>query len=640
MQNFSTGDYNTTLLCSTRPCIGRLRTSRFLYALLVLFMCLLLTSAGSLSAQDLTVTSTVDRNRIALNETVTLTVSVASQEMNLNIQPEIPAIDGLTRTTGSQTSTNISIVNGKITSSRTYTYTLVPNKTGQHTIPPVVIRYKGREYAARPIQIEVTDAASPPAATPQPQPQTPAPQQQDLRQQIFLRAIPEKRNGYVNEGITITYKLYTQLEVTQYGIAQLPSHTGFWVEEYDMPAQPSITTEVVNGIGYQVATLRKIEVFPVRPGALTIDPLVINTDVRLRNQRNPRDIFDRFFDDSFFFGKVVRQRISSGSVKLNIQALPSAGKPAYFSKLVGDFQFKASIDKAGLSTDEAVTLTLQYTGTGNIRLLEAPVISASGDFEQYDPKINEIVHTNRGKISGTKTFEYVLIPRFAGEQRIEPITFTYFNPQQKTYRTQQSPAFTIQVRQGKQLAGSIPANLSREEVRLIGEDLRFIKMASPHWLIASHPFFYQLWFVVLLMIPAAAAGSSVLLRRHRDRLATDTGYARNRRANQAANKRLKDAAHLMKSNDAEAFYGSVSKALRGYVADKFNLSEAGLMSDEFTALFRDRDVNPETVSQLKSILDQCDFSRFTPAQQAEMDMPNVYTQAKQLIITLEKSLNQ
>ncbi len=596
----------------------------------------------NIGAQEIQFTASVDKNVAALNQTLTLTIQLTSEGANISGMPQIPPLDGFTVVSGPNTSTKISFVNGKVSSGRSYSYVLVPIKEGKLTIGSAVFNHNNKEYKTVPIEIEVVKAAAPQQPQqnpPVPQEQQPAPDNQtlDLNKQIFLRVFLDKKNPYLNEGVTVTYKLYTRVQVRSYGISKPPTAAGTWIEEYPIPQQPVLETEIIDGINYQTAVIKKIELFPTKSGEITIDPLVLQTDILVRN-RTGRNIFDSFFDDDFF-GRTMRKEFAAPAFKLNVQPLPSEGKPSGFKNIVGDYSVKAEVDKTDVLTDEVVSLKVKISGSGNIKLIEAPDLKIPADFEIYDPKIEEKINKTGGNISGEKVFEYVLIPRIPGKQKIEPISFTYFNPKTKKYAALSTDEIIINVSPGKERLTAYPGNISRDEVRLLSSDIRFIKQKPIEWEKTDDRFYKDYIFFILIILPLGLLGATIIYNNHLERISTDVSYRRSRRAVKMAERRLKKSAEYLNEDLGEKFYSTLSSAMRGYIADKFNISEIGFLIDEVKEILGNSNVDEEITNKFFEIIKTCDYLRFAPSESDIEDMNKIYKDSKDVIVKLENVLS-
>ncbi len=593
-------------------------------------------------AAKISVRAYLDRNVVRVGDQFSLSIEVSGQDASKVPMPEPPNLSKFAAFVGSSTSQSIQFVNGRMSASKTTLFFFQATAPGMYTIPPVNVKFKGKTYQTNRLTIQVQKgAATPPPVAGAPGqnpsgnklPKATGPRRGDL----FLRALVSKRTVYQNEPVVITYRIYTRVSVTGYGIKTLPKTAGFWAEDVPLPQRPQTRNEIYNGMKYVVADLKKMVLFPTAPGKKVIDPMVITCQVRVRSKRPSRDIFDNFFNDDFF-GRQVQEDIKSQPITINVLPLPEAGKPADFSGAVGEFNLKASLSKDSVKANEAVTLTVRISGSGNIKMLPEPKLNLPPDFEKYEPKVTQKINRTSAGVSGFKQFEYVLIPRFPGEQRIAPISFSYFNPKTKSYRILHSPEFVVRVGRGAQTAVSLGEGLSKEEVRLVGKDIRFIK-TEPSEFIRLNNFFYKTpLFWVLIFGPLLALGGAVGYKKYQDRLEENVAFARSQRARQFARKRLQKAKKLLAEDTQKEFFAEISRALLGFLADKFNLPAAGIMIDEVEGLMRERGVDEETIRKYLDCLRVCDFQRFAPANSSLSEMENCYNDASDAIVRLEKAV--
>ncbi|MCG8605917.1 BatD family protein [bacterium] len=589
-------------------------------------------------AQDLSIKSYVNRSRIALDRQFELTVELSGSDAQQAGDPALPDIEEFAAYVGSSSSQSIQIINGQMSVTRGITYTFVATKEGKFQIPPVSLEYKGKSYRTDPISIEITKAQTGPAQTrPQGggQPNEPL----DLEDQLFLQASVNKARVYQNEPVILTYKIYTAVSVTSYGISQLPNTVGFWSEEFPSPQRPELSDEVVNGRRFRVAEIKRMALFPQGPGVKELDPMVINCEVQLpRSRRNRRDLFDRFFDDPFFSNRTQRQTIRSNRLKIEVMPLPEKGKPADFSGSVGEYAIVASIDKNAVKTNEALTLEVSISGTGNINILPEPSVAIPTDFEAYDPKVSTNINRNGAQIRGSKTFEYVLIPRFPGNQTIRPISFSYFDLKSKDYRTVSTDPIELAVAKGDKPLVAAPIGSSKEDVKFIGQDIRFIQTQMPEFRRIGPPFYKKVPFYLVLALPLIALGSVLAYRGHLDKLSSNVAYARSKKANQMALKRLRKASQKMQNGNSQEFYSEIAMALMGFIGDKFNVPAAGLITDEVDTMLHKRGIDKAIVEDYLDCLKACDFKRFAAADSDNGEMKQFFDSAKKAIISMERAL--
>ncbi len=601
----------------------------------LLLMCAASAAGQTARAADLEVRATVDRNVVGLNEQFTLSVEFSGSGASSIEKADLPQMNAFAAFLGSSTSQAISFVNGRISSNKTIAYAFQATAVGSFKIAPVKVVYEGKTYQTQPIDIEIRQSApSPPTGRFALRQQGEDIDQASLQENLFLRAVPSKTRVYPNEPVMLSYKLYTRVALGNVRFVTVPATTGFWAEELQMKETPS-SIEVVNGREYQVYTIRKLGLFPVQPGPKIIDPLVLSGDVRVR--RRARDSFDNFFDDPFF-APTRTVSIRSEPVRIEVLPLPSAGKPDGFSGAVGQFRLTGTVDKKQIRTNEAVTFKLTLEGEGNIRTLPEPTTSFSSDFENYPPKHNEQIDLQGSTVRGKRVYEYVLVPRVAGRQVIKPVSFSFFDPQAGQYRTLQTGEFAIDVAKGNDAVAFVPSGFSKEEVRLIGQDIRYIKTQPPDFRRIGQGLHNSPGFWLLLVAPLVALAGAVIQRRHRDRLRGDYAYARLRRANRAARKRLAAARAVMSVDREKEFFAEVSKALIGFLGDKLNIAEAGMISDEVQSTLRSRGVAPEVIDEYFGCLQVCDLKRFSPAGATAEEMRAFLEKTESAMSKLNRSL--
>jgi len=587
------------------------------------------------SAQPLTVSMSVDKTSLALNQQLVLTIDLSGEGANSIAAPELPDMGGYLALLGSGgSSQSIQIINGRMSVQKSHTYYFMAVKEGTFQIPPIKVNYKGNSYESNSVTINITKTAAAPAPSRQQSPQSVSPEA-GMGDDLFVRAIVNKRRVYQNEPVIVIYRIYTQVNVSSYGISKLPETSGFWAEDFDQ-GQPPTRDEILNGKKYVVADIKRVALFPTSPGNKTIGPLGIDCEVRVQSRRRTNDIFDSFFDDPFF-SRTMKKSIFSKPVEVEVLPFPSEGRPASFSGVVGDFKLDANIDKLDVKTNEAVTLKIRISGTGNIKILPQPQVSIPSDFQQYEPKVTESISRQGGVISGSKTFEYVLVPRFPDEQKIRPIEFSYFDPQAGRYRTLFSPEMIIRVTKGAEDFVSVGPGLSKEEVRLVGQDIRFIKLTTPSLRSIGYRFYTSFAFVALAVFPALLLIGSIAYRNHLEKLSGNVAYARSRRANRMAMRRLSKAKGFLDEKTQKQFYAEASHALIGFAADKLNLPAAGVIATEIEEQFKHHNLDESLIMQYIQLMQVCDYQRFAPATVSKQDMENLYQQANEAIVKLEKA---
>ncbi len=612
-----------------------MKGNRILKSLLIFIF--IISSFPHLLGVEIEISTSVDRTVIDLNQTFNLTVDISGDKANSAGDPQMPDVSEFADYMGSSgTSQNIQIINGRMSVSKSISFTYMATKIGKFTIPSAILKFGGKEYRSKPIQIEVVQATQRQPQTRQRKtpatPLTPS-QEQSIEDNLYLKVSVNKRRVYINEPVILSYKIYTRVSVTQYGINNLPNTAGFWVEEFPLGNQPQTYEEIVNGKKFMVAEIKRMALFPTDAGQKNIGPMQIECNVRVQTRR--RSIFDSFFDDPFF-GRSVRQVVKSKPVTIEVLPLPPEGKPINFSGLVGQFNLSANVDKQSVKTNEAISLNVKISGKGNIKMIPTPQVELPPDFEKYEPKVSEKINRTENSISGNKTFEYVLIPRYPGVQKIKPVKFSYFDVGSKHYKMLSTPELVINVQKGSDEFMTVTSGLSKEEVKLLGKDIRFLQLSNVQFDKIGSYFYKQFYFILILIFPIIVVISSLGYRHHLDKLSENVAYARSRKANQMAMRRLHKAKKLLSETTQKEFYAEISNSLMGFLGDKLNIAAAGIITDEVEGLMQSRGVDEQVIKQYLACLQMCDYQRFAPSNARLDEMKGFFDQAKRAIVVLEK----
>jgi len=420
--------------------------------------------------------------------------------------------------------------------------------------------------------------------------------------------------------------------VSSYRLTSLPELQGFWSEELDPPrGGPDVERVTRNGSDYATAVIRRIALVPTGSGTRTLDPLGIEADVRVR-QAVP---FDRLFGGGSIFGSLsVTATATSNPLTVEVDPLPP-GRPEPFSGVVGSLDLTASVDRDSVGVNDAVTLTVRVSGDGNIGAVPAPELALPSDFEVFPPEVSQDVRPTASGLGGTKTFEFVLIPRAPGDREIPSISMSYFAPDDVAYRTTSAPALPLTVT-GTAVAGGTPS--ARGGVAELREDIRFIHLGAAGLRPTHRVLFGHAAFWMFMLLPMAGVAGALALRRHRDRLEADVAWARGRRAGRVARKRLAEARRLSDGDDARAFYAEVARALRGFAADKLNLSEAGAQTHDLREAVRAVGVAAATTEELAGCLEHCDRQRFAPSSPDSGEKRRFLERAGALMTTLDREI--
>jgi len=575
---------------------------------------------------------------------LTFTVNQRSRDLRA---PEFTDFDVLAGPYTS-TSSSTSFVNGHRTSSfsQTYTYTLMAQREGTFTIQPATVKVDGEQVQSNGVRITVLPEDQ------QPQQQSSQNYQQSANSQqptansqqptassenIFVRTIASKTRVHEQEALMITYKLYfANVDVAQLtNNTKLPEFTGFLKQDLD---QGEIQTQLehYNGRNYQTAVLYRTILYPQHSGDIQIDPAKFEAVLRVQTRQQVRSIFDDFFGS---YTNVTKMLTAPG-VTIHVASLPS-GKPAGFSGGVGKFSLTPSISQTELQTNDAVTIKLDITGAGNMKLLKTPAIDWPEGFEPYDPKVTNNFNTTTAGVSGTKSIEYLAIPRSPGEYTIPAVKFSYFDIEEKAYRTLSTPEYTIHVKRGNGANGANDANgegavvsyTQKEDIKQLGTDIRYIDtkpLKSP-----KHSAFSIQQSVIWLFyfVPFVIACVLLVVLRKQIKENADINRVRYKRANKVAQKRLKAAAKALKANDKDAFYAAIEQAAWTYLSDRLSIPTAELNKDNIASLLHEKGVSETLIGEVKNVLSTAEFARYAPS--TDHAMSDLYEATTQMINNLE-----
>ena len=577
--------------------------------------------------------TTADRTTVGMNERFQVFFTFEGQSSNVSgFKP--PSFEGFHVLSGPNQSTNMQIINGQVSSSITFSFILSPDKIGEYTIGKGSVNYSGTKYESNPLTVKVVQGSTS-AKTQQNDSEI---SQEELRKNVFIVASADKRNVYQGEQVTVTYKLYTKLTISSIQISKLPTFNGFWQEE--IPTNNTINWEIemYNGERFRTATIKKVALFPTKSGELTVTPFELNLPIVVKKKRKSNDFFDDFFNDSFFGRtETVDFTAKSNSIKINADSLPQGNVPGSYNGAVGDFKFSSEIDKTSLKANESLTLKFTVKGSGNIQLLDLPKLELPTGFEVYEPKSD--FKLDRGsKIAGTKTFEYVIVPRIQGKKFIPSLSFTYFNPKKREYITTSSPEYEIFVAKGDGNANA-GSGFSKEEVKLLNEDIRFINTSDFELSSKSGNKLIPIWFWLGLVIPALLLGVVLGVQKRNQKLSSNTQLLKYRKAEKLAKKRLKTAQKLMTGSDSLAFYSEISLSMSGYLEDKLNIQKSDFALEKALNRLSEKNVPEELTLKVKEIYEKCEFARFAPSSQTIAAEKNMYDETINVIVKIDSHLN-
>lgn len=574
---------------------------------------------------------------VAVGEQFRLSYSINKQPTSLT-PPSISNFEILAGPSSSH-STSVQVINGKVTQSETiaYTYILVANKEGKFTIEPAVAIVDGKELKSNPITIEVIKQTN---ANQQQQSQGGELQEQtqtrdDLpNSELFVGVDVSKRSVYLGEPIYATLKIYTRVSLANFEDLKFPSFNGFWSQEIETTPNIEFKRENINGKIYNVGIIKKYLLFPQKNKTIEIDPFELTVLYQQRVNRS-QSIFDEFFGSVETF----RKKLVSKPISINVLDLP-ANAPESFKGGVGSFTLEPTLDKKVVKTNEAITLKLKVSGSGNIKLIESPKIQFPDGFEVFDPKTSDNINTTANGASGSKLFEYVAIPRTPGNFTIPPIELTYFDPIKTQYVTLKSNEYSIRVTSDGSDSGVTSVyGYSKEDIKFIGKDIRFIKKGilntKPYasFFIGSVSF-----YLIILILLGGFAGIMYYMSKHQKEL-TDIMLVKNKKANKVARKRLQIAESHLKTDNRDLFFEEIHKAMWGYLSDKLSIPVANLTSDNARIEMTSRGIADSDIEEFMQIISVSEFARFAPATD-NYEMSLLFRRALELIMKFESIIKK
>lgn len=557
-----------------------------------------------------------------------------------DIQP--PSMPGFELLAGPYTSTasSFSFVNGKRTSTyqKTFTFTYMANKEGTFTIGAATIDIKGHKYRSNGLKITVLREQEPPTASSQPasdnreerQERTRAPRPQ--APSIFMRTEVSKTHAHEQEPITLKYKLYFSgvNDVRVPGVTKMPDFDGFLKQESELE-QMAAREEVYNGRTYNVATVYKTQLYPQHSGDIVITPAQF--EVVYTTTGAERDPFGQFF------GYEEHQTLKTPSVTIHVDALPQENRPKNFSGGVGHFTMTPSISSTELNTNEPITLRLDISGSGNMKLIKTPEVKWPEGFEAYDPKVNNSYQQTDSGMSGTKSIEYLAIPREPGDYTLPPVTLTYYDSESGGYKTISTPSYSLHINRGQQRRDAEVSDYSQEEIKQLATDVRYIhtndippmvpqaaqrpkiEVGSPGW-----------WLNYI--IPLLLAIIVLIAMRRYIQANSDLNQVRYRKANKVAQKRLRNAKKLLDAHETSAFYEEIERAAMSYLSDRLTIPTADLNKETIAQLLEQKQVPADLIEQTKEVLSTAEFARYAPSTNQDMD--SLYARTTELINQLEE----
>lgn len=582
-------------------------------------------------AGDITLTVTVDRNVVTMNDKLQLTLTVyGTQDTSV---PSFPGIEGFTLLYGPKISAETRIINGTVSVSKGYSYMLQPVAKGKYSIGPSRLEYEGIVYTSKPVTVEVVDAKTQQAK-----------QSIDLEKFVFVQLSVNKSEVYLYEQVILSFKLYFQRGLPLSDIDYVPPTIKNFMEE-KLGAQRQYE-EIRDGIIYNVLELRTA-IFPIIPGELTISPAKLKCDLIIPRQRDT--IFgDAFFDD--FFGREQRRfpiERATEAVTVKAGTLPEQGKPTDFKGAVGSYNMEVSTKAQQVKVGDPITLSVSVYGEGNIQTVSEPLLmlKKETDFKLYPAEVTTQITNREETVRGRKVFSKVIEPQKADIKSIPAIVFSYFDPSLGHYKTITKDPIPIIVEAGQQ---EMPIQLTisgdnvlsnKQHAQILTQDILPLMTNVSSLRNQVAPLYKNPLILGCLAIPALVVIASVVITRRKEKLQTDIGYARNKRAHVMVKKRLSVAQSLLLQNNPENFYSALCRSVTDYLADKFNISAASAANDSVVDLLKQRGIGDVIAEEVSRCLVDLDYRRFSKTVGTKEEMDVSLKLVEQLISKLERQLS-
>lgn len=541
---------------------------------------------------------------------------------------------------GPNHSQNIQFINGNLSQSSSISYVLIPKKEGAVVIGAAKAIINGQSVYSSPITLDVQKNPSGnnySSASQQRNNNSPSIPEKANENDIFVRTSVNKKQCYLGEQITLTQKIYTRIELRGIQNVKFPHLEGFWSKNQENTGNIQLHIENIDGVNYYVGEISKQFLFPQRTGKLTISPIEIDCVVRKRTNRPPRDIFEQFFGVNAYEDKVVS--LKSQPITINVTDLPNANKPANYTGAVGThFSFKVEVNRTKLPANDAVNLKVSISGTGNIPIVDAPKINFPPEFETYDPKISENISTANG-VSGTKTYEYLIIPRKEGIYKLSDISFSYFNLNSNNYVTIPSPEIAIEVTPpiGNNNNTAQVYQQFKQEIKSEDNDIHYIKPYPFKVYQSEETFFNSSTHIALNILPYIAMLVLFGFYQIRKSERADWATFQQKRAQKIALKHLSSVEKLLSTSQSSEIYTAIIQALENYFMFRFKVNKSEISRDKIKDTLSKNNIPENLIQQFLQIMDTCEMAKYAPLG-VNQSLQQIYTDAKNLIVEIEKEV--
>lgn len=600
-----------------------------------LWMALFATALCSYADDKVTFTASAAPDVVAVGDQLRLSYTVNTQKVK---DFRVPSIKGFDVLMGPSRSYSRQNFNGNVTENLTYTYILLAKAEGEYTIPGATLSVGKDQYLSNSVKIKVLPAdqsSNAQGASGQGGRSSSSSSGTSIsNNDLFITATLSKTNVYEQEAILLTYKIYTVVDLRGFDNVKLPDFKGFHSQEVELPNDRRWGLEHYKGRNYHSTIYRQFVLFPQQSGKLTID--AARFDASVEKMEEVVDPFEAFFNGGG--GSIqINKTLMTPKLTVDVKSLP-AGKPTDFSGGVGEFTISSSINSTDVKTNDAITIKLVISGTGNLKLVSDPEVKFPEDFEVYDPKVDNKFRLINTGLSGNKVIEYLAIPRNAGTYKIPPIKFSYFDIKSRSYKTLTTEEYVVQVAKGAGNATQTIANFTnKEDLKVLNEDIRFIKQNDVKLMPKGEYFYGSTAYWLFYLIPGILFITCFVLYRKQIAANANVARVRTKKANKVAVKRMKQAEKLLAANKKDEFYDEVLKALWGYISDKLNIPVSRLSKDNIEEELLKYGVSDDLIKEFLNALNSCEFARFAPGD-ANQAMDKVYTESFEVISKMENSI--
>lgn len=584
--------------------------SKFLYIFLTLNIL-----SQSVFSQQVEFKTSVSKSKLGVNERFRIVFSINKQGAD-NFSP--PSFKNFRVVAGPSQSVNQSWVNGKVSFSQAYTYILQPKAKGSFTIPGAKIKYNKKILTSNAVKMNILKAVD--------IPQNPNDPNYIAQQNVHLVAEVSKTQPFVGEGIYVEYKLYVSqnISVRDFTVTESPQYNGFWNQDIRIN-NLQIRDGIYNGENYRYVVLKKALLIPTKSGKLVIEPMKMDILIGVPTGRGD------------FFGNPITRNVnktfSSPKKYISVKQLPIEDKPENFNGAVGSFMFAVTASKNNLKANESSQIKVAVTGKGNLKLFELPKIETPKELEIFTPEHKEVVQTTISGIRGSVYDLYTVVPQYKGKYKIPSVSFSYFNPKEKKYKTITTEDLLVNVLEGKEIVSN-SNTVIKKEIAVTGKNFRYIQTKTAFKPIKKEDFFKTNLFYLLLFLPLIAIPVGIVIYNTIAKRNSDLISVKQRKADRLAKKYLSEAKKQL--GNKEAFYIALEKALHNYLKAKLQIETSDISRARITEILQSKNVSNPSISSFIEVLDSCDFARYTPI--TDVMMQDEFEKAKQVITEIDKQL--